>query len=135
MLKKGVFYYPHANFEVPPQHILNELSPTSVLMDDEGGVWVTSLEELFYCPSLNIMKFNNEKDLSTKLYSLNYIPPAMIVNGLNNKLFLFKNKNYYSETNLPTIGLVNGNYSLIKNGNKIYVCGYGYFLLDSHFRL
>jgi hypothetical protein len=146
MLNNGLYYYPCKSNEHgavsgpclsdPPEHLLEGESPTAVLMDTEGGIWISTLYNgIYYCPNLGIVNYSSIKKLSSKLYGLSCISPVMLTNGLNNTIFVFKDKKNFREIELPAGKNMKGAYSYIKKDNKIYVSGYNTsYILDTAFR-
>jgi ligand-binding sensor domain-containing protein len=67
----GVAYYKNGSLTGIPVWSLSGYSVSSIIMDNENGVWATTLEKgIFYAPSKNVIDFSNNACLDNKISAL-----------------------------------------------------------------
>ncbi len=95
-LKNGAMAYKNFDFEHPEYHLLAGNSVSSVMQDDEGGFWITTLENgVYYYPSLQMHTLTTRNGLYSN-----------VINKLtlkDDKLFFGGDRLYYYEYDLQEL--------------------------------
>ncbi|HBS86867.1 MAG: hypothetical protein A2W91_12615 [Bacteroidetes bacterium GWF2_38_335] len=94
LLKNGVVCFNNTDFLTEKHHFLNDYSVTSVLKDNSGGYWFTTVEQgVFYTPSKEIITYSVES--KSKINQVNTVLPLedeVYIGLQNNGLVLLKNQ-------------------------------------------
>lgn len=89
----GTYVYEQGNFSNKPLHFLENLTVASVCEDDDGGFWVTTIENgLYYLPSLKLKFLNKASGLSTD--------KTLSIYKYKNRMFALTSDNTLNEIDL-----------------------------------
>lgn len=134
--KGGADYFKDAALNNKPETMLDGLSVTSFLKDNEGGIWVTTEEEnVLYCPSLAVMNYSNHNDIGKTGMGLSKVGNKVLTGNTTGKTYIFSEKHNYQVRDFSGIGEMGGVYVFTKHHNRIYAAGYGAcFVLDTNFK-
>lgn len=134
--KNGIALLRKGNFDATPTRFLQSASVTHVLVDQEGGLWVSTLDQgLYFSPSLEIHFYGHQPGLDKRILAMAKIDSKLMVinesgegilvdtNGNGRKVFHIRDK----------ISL--GFYKIKPYHQRYMAVGLITGMLDEHFRL
>ncbi len=107
-LKGGVYHFPDVNNLSVYSNYLKKYSVTSIIKDDEGGYWFSTLEKgIFYSPSMAIKNYSLDEGLiDDEVSSIAGIDDNIYIGYLTGKwqnIFYPSYSNYFKKSNFRTV--------------------------------
>lgn len=116
------------------KHILNGVSTTAIVQDNEGGFWISTAQDgIYYAPPTTIFNINKVSGLSYEvIYSLVAANQKIYAGMGNGDLLSISNKNITAE---PVTNEIQGPVTQLyfdKANNKLYAANYCTFVKEAN---